>query len=123
MEIKTKASESIHGKEREQAYLKNPDSLQRTIRVLCTHTQLGQQLKYHISPRKGIVYGLSASASTPIALFRCQRGTVNIRVARNSSHHNILIHDLNAIYKDKIKANLKSTFFFFFFQIQRPTQG
>lgn len=122
MEIKTKASESIYGKEREQAYLKNPDPLQRTTRVLCTHT-VGPATKISRISKKGYslwvvnisfpVYGLPTSASTHTALFRCQRGTVNMRVARNSSHHNILIHDLNAICKDKNKSQFEKHLFFF----------
>lgn len=44
MEVKTQASESIHDKERKQAYLKNPSLLQRTMRVLCAHI-VGQATK------------------------------------------------------------------------------
>lgn len=37
MEVETQASESIGGKEREQANLKSPEPLQRTMRALCAH--------------------------------------------------------------------------------------
>lgn len=37
MEVETQASESIDGKEREQANLKSPEPLQVTMRAICAH--------------------------------------------------------------------------------------
>lgn len=111
MEVKTQASEIIYGKEREQASLRSPEPLQRTLRVLCVHV-VGPVTKVSCISEKSYSYALAASFSTQTALFRCQRGIANLRVAGNARCHNILIHDLNTISKDNTESQSEKHFFF-----------